>query len=79
MPSEPSLSDRYRSNVSVDRNAMPGAPMTTQGSTGEAFSESNFVMVMTENAEELSIANVGVAFNHQLHDLEQQRMAKAPP
>ena len=38
-----------------------------------AASNSGRVVVLTENAEEVSIAHVGVAFEHQLHELEQQK------
>lgn len=68
MPSEPSLSDRFRSNNAI---AIKRAP--TQSSLGETNSnrdsnringtvENSVVVVMTENAEEVSIANMGVAF-----------------
>ena len=30
---------------------------------------------MTENAEEVSIAHFGVAFEHQLHEIEQSKSA----
>ena len=43
----------------------------------EKSGDSNRVVVLTENAEEVSIANVGVAFEHQLHQLEQQRTSSS--
>ena len=68
MPSEPSLSDRFRSSNEISIRRTP-----TQSSLGEnnANNDSNrinsaidnsVVVVMTENAEEVSIANMGVAF-----------------
>eukprot|EP00354_Favella_ehrenbergii_P005778 CAMPEP_0170471452 /NCGR_PEP_ID=MMETSP0123-20130129/13666_1 /TAXON_ID=182087 /ORGANISM="Favella ehrenbergii, Strain Fehren 1" /LENGTH=78 /DNA_ID=CAMNT_0010739103 /DNA_START=591 /DNA_END=827 /DNA_ORIENTATION=+ len=78
MPSEPSLSDRYRSEhqagdkgkkhasgVAVNRGNVDAVRRTmTQSSNGDGAHDSGRVVVMTENAEEVSIAHVGVAFEH---------------
>ena len=58
MPSEPSLSDRYRNNAQIDAGNI-GLRSCTQESAGM---DGGNVVVMTENAEEVSIANLGVAF-----------------
>ena len=80
MPAEPSLSDRYRSdqcdlNLSVRKGT---AGSTGEGNITEGNADASVVVVMTENAEEVSIAHTGVAFQHQLHELEQQKQQSRP-
>ena len=64
------MSDRYRNEIESTGAGTSSAVMkTTQGSSYEP-TDGQCVVVMNENAEELSIANMNVAFNHQLHELE---------
>ena len=66
-----SLSDRLRSYIDDSVSAKQ-----TQGS--EPGNETGLV-VMTERAEELSIANLDVAFQHQIHEIEAaKKQAKQP-
>ena len=76
MPSEPSLSDRYRSESEDAASNSSAVRKATQGSSYDP-TDGQCVIVMNENAEEVSIANMSVAFNHQLHELEQSKLPKA--
>ena len=60
MPTEPSLSDRYRQDADINSLATRKG---TEGSLGgpESVRGSN-VVVMTETAEEINISNSNVAF-----------------
>jgi len=63
MPSEPSLSDRYRSESEDAASSSSAVRKATQGSSYDP-TDGQCVIVMNENAEEVSIANMSVAFNH---------------
>ena len=57
----------------INRSTQSAMHISGNESTGNR--DSGHVFVLTENAEEVSITHEGVAFEHQLHDLECKKIS----